>query len=141
MESSDYYIQDNSDLENKKLEAAKSHYQKGDYHSALRLYLSMLNMSTSYKLYYEIGRCYYKLNEFVPAEEYFKKSIGLEDFKNQSYLYLGNLHYKRHDLSGAIKNWICAYAYRPDDEAVCLNLATSYFSKGMKFQSVFYYDK
>lgn len=141
MVSSDYYIQDNSDIENKKLDAAKGLYQKGDYRAALNLYLGMLNMNISYKLYYEIGRCYYKLGELLPAEEYFKKSIGLEDFKNSSYLYLGNLHYRRQDLNKAIENWIKAYAYRPDDEAVCLNLATSYFSKGMKFQSVFYYEK
>ncbi len=141
MVSSDYYIVDNSDLENKRLEAAKIHYSKGDYSSALRLYLDMLNMSTSFKLYYEIGRCYYKLNDLLPAEEYFKKSIGLESFKNPSYLYLGNIFYKREDLKNAIENWVSAYAYKPDDEAVCLNLATSYFSKNMKFQSVFYYEK
>lgn len=141
MVSSDYYIVDNSDLENKRLEAAKNHYSKGDYSSALRLYLDMLNMSTSFKLYYEIGRCYYKLNDLLPAEEYFKKSIGLESFKNPSYLYLGNIFYKREDLKNAVENWVSAYAYKPDDEAVCLNLATSYFSKNMKFQSVFYYEK
>ena len=141
MVSSDYYIVDNSDLENKRLEAAKNHYSKGDYSSALRIYLDMLNTSISFKLYYEIGRCYYKLNDLLPAEEYFKKSIGLESFKNPSYLYLGNIFYKREDLKNAIENWVSAYAYKPDDEAVCLNLATSYFSKNMKFQSVFYYEK
>ena len=141
MVSSDYYIIDNSDLESKRLEAAKNHYKKGDYSSALRLYLDMLNVSISFKLYYEIGRCYYKLNDMLPAEEYFKKSIGLESLKNPSYLYLGNIFYKREDLKNAIQNWVSAYAYKPDEEAVCLNLATSYFSKNMKFQSVFYYEK
>ncbi len=141
MVSSDYYIVDNSDIENQRLEAAKKHYLDGDYMAALRLYLSMLNTSISYKLYYDIGRCYYKLNDLLPAEEYFKKSIGLEQLKNPSYLYLGNIFYKREDLKNAIENWVSAYAYKPDDEAVCLNLATSYFSKGMKFQSVFYYEK
>ena len=141
MASSNYFIQDNSDIENQKLDAAKKLFQKGDYRAALNLYLGMLNMSTSHRLYYEIGRCYYKLNELVPAEEYFRKSIALEDFKNSSYLYLGNMYYKQKNLKNAIENWIQAYAYRPDDESVCLNLATSYFSKGMKFQSIFYYEK
>ena len=68
MVSSNYYIVDNSDIETQKLEAAKNHYSKGDYSSALKLYLDMLNTSMSYKLYYEIGRCYYKLNDFLPAE-------------------------------------------------------------------------
>lgn len=138
---SDYYIQDNSDLENKKFEAAKEHYINGRYNDALGLYMSMLNMNTSHKLYYEIGRCYYKLNEPALAEEYFKKSTVMESLKNPSYTYLGNLYYKRNNLSLAIENWINAYAYKPDDEGVCLNLATSYFSKGMKFQSVSYYEK
>ena len=141
MVSSNYYTVDNSDIENQKLEAAKNHYAKGDYKSALRLYLDMLNTSISYKLYYEIGRCYYKLDDMLPAEEYFKKSVALEDFKNPSYLFLGNIFYKKEDLKNAIENWVCACAYKPDDAAVCLNLATSYFSKNMKFQSVFYYEK
>ena len=141
MVSSDYYIEDNSNLDDKTFEAAKNHYRNGRFSEALKLYLSLLNTSISYKLYYEIGRCYYKLNDLLPAGEYFKKSIGLEDFKNPSYLYLGNIFYKRADLKNAIENWISAYAYKPDDDAVCLNLATSYFSKGMKFQSVLYYEK
>ena len=141
MVSSNYYVVDNSDIENKKLEAAKNLYIKGDYSGALKLYLDMLNTSISYKLYYEIGRCYYKQNDFLAAEEYFKKSIAIESFRNQSYLYLGNIFYRREDLRNAIENWVSAYAYKPDDEAVCLNLATSYFSKNMKFQSVFYYEK
>ena len=141
MVSSDYYVQDNYDIENKTLEAAKNHYKNGKYSEALKLYLSLLNTSISFKLYYEIGRCYYKLDDLTRAEEYFKKSIALEGLKNSSYLYLGNIFYKRMDLRNAIENWAGAYAYKPDDEAVCLNLATSYFSKGMKFQSVFYYEK
>lgn len=141
MVSSDYYIVDNSDIETKTLEAAKNHFSKKDYKSALKLYLSLLNTSISYKLYSDIGMCYYKLNEDLPAEEYFKKSIALEFLKNPSYLYLGNLYYKRQDIKKAIEYWVNAYAYKPDDAAVCLNLATSYFSKGMQFQSVFYYEK
>ena len=141
MVSSNYYIVDNSDIETQKLEAAKNHYLKGDYSSALKLYLDMLNTSMSYKLYYEIGRCYYKLNDFLPAEEYFKKSISLESFKNPSYLYLGNIYYKKENLNQAIKYWVSSYAYKPDDEAVCLNLATAYFNKGMNFQAIFYYEK
>lgn len=141
MVSSDYYVQDNSDLENKTLEAARKHYRNGKYSDALKLYLGMLNTSISFKLYYEIGRCYYKLDDMLRAEEYFKKSIALEGFKNSSYLYLGNINFKRTDLRNAIENWASAFAFKPDEEAVCLNLATSYFSKGMKFQSVFYYEK
>lgn len=141
MVSSDFYVQDNSDSEEKTLGAAKKLYQDGKYAEALKLYQGMLNTSISYKLYYEIGRCYYKLNDFLPAEDNFKKSITLEGFKNSSYLYLGNIYYKKADSRNAIENWASYYAYKPDDAAVCLNLATSYFAKGMRFQAIFYYEK
>ena len=41
MGSSDYYIADNSDMENKKLEAARNHYTNGDYQAALKLLAKM----------------------------------------------------------------------------------------------------
>ena len=141
MATSDYYIQDNSSIENKKFEAAKGLYQSGNYSGALKLYLDMVNTSYSHKLNYEIGRCYYKLNDFDNAELYFTSSINLESNKNPSYVFLGNIFYKKQDLSRAIEYWCIAYSFKPNDEAVCLNLATSYFSKEMKFQSVFFYEK
>ena len=141
MANSDYYIQDNSDIEETKLAAAKEHYNAGSYSKALLLYMDMVNTSYSYKLLYEIGRCYYKLGNFNDAEIYFKQSISLEQEKNPSYLYLGNLFFKRQEPDLAIEHWITAYSQKPDDEAVCLNLATTYFSKNMRFQSLYFYEK
>ena len=141
MVSSDYYIADNSDMENKKLEAARNHYMNGDYQSALNLYLSLVNANISYKLYHRIAKCYYKMGDIKNAEENFRRSINLEKGENPSYMYLGNIAYKKEDIRNAIYYWACAFAYKPDDDTVCLNLATSYFSCGMKFQSVFYYEK
>lgn len=141
MATSDFYIQDNSDIENKKLEAAKGLYQTGNYSGALKLYLDMINTSYSYKLYYEIGRCYYKTKDFGNAEKYFLQSIELEKYKNPSYVFLGNICYKQQNLNKAIEYWTFSSAYKPDDESVCLNLATAYFSKEMKFQSMYFYQK
>ncbi len=141
MANSDYYIQDNSDIEDAKLEAAKGLYAAGNYAGALKLYLDMVNTSYSYKLYYEIGRCYYKLNDLENAELYFTRSTNLEHYKNPSYTFLGNIFHKLQNIEKAIENWAIAFSYKPDDEAVCLNLATSYFSKDMKFQSIFFYEK
>lgn len=141
MASSDYYIQDNEDIETQKLEAARGLYQVGDYQKALKLYLDMLNSGYSHKLCYEIGRCYYKMDDMNNAELYFTRSVSLEEYKNPSFLFLGNIFYKKQDLSKAIEYWITSYSYKPDDESVCLNLATSYFTKEMKFYSVFFYGK
>ncbi len=141
MATSDYYFQDNADIEVKKLEAAKGLYQSGNYSAALKLYLDLVNTSYSYKLNYEVARCYYKLGDIDNAEMYFQRSISLEEFRNPSYAFLGSMYFKRQDTLKAIEYWIKAYSFRPDDESVCLNLATSYFTKDMKFQSIFFYEK
>lgn len=141
MATSDYYIQDNSNIEDKKLEAAKGLYQSGNYSGALKLYLDMINTSYSYKLYYEIGRCYYKLSDYEKAEVHFSRSVSLESYKNPSYVFLGNIYFKWQETSKAIENWSIAFSYKPDDESVCLNLATSYFSKDMRFQAIYFYEK
>ena len=139
MLNSEYYIQDNSDIEETKLEAAKNLYRVGNYAGALKLYLDMIKTSYSYKLYYEIGRCYYKLNNLNEAEIYFSRSIELEQYKNPSYVFLGNIYFKKQETQKAMENWITAFSFKPDDESVCLNLATTYFSKEMKFQSIFFF--
>ena len=141
MATSDYYIQDNSNIENTKLEAAKGLYQSGNYDGALKLYLDMVNTNFSYKLYYEIGRCYYKLNDLINAELYFTRSISLETHKNPSYVVLGNIYYKNGNIDKAIEKWTFAHSTKPDDEAICLNLATAYFTKNMRYQSIIYYKK
>lgn len=141
MADANYYIQDNSNIEEKKLEAAKGLYQKGNYSGALKLYLDMVNASYSYKLYYEIGRCYYKLNDFDNAEIHFLHSIDLERIKNPSYVFLGNIYFKKQETTKAIEYWNTSYSFKPDDESVCLNLATSYFAKDMRMQSMFFYER
>ena len=141
MENSGYFVQDNSDIEDQKLEAAKKLYQSGNYQGALKLYLDMLNASYSYKLYYEIGRCYYKLNDVDNAILFFKRSIDLESYKNPSYIFLGTIYHKLQEIENAIENWMIAHTHRPDDENICLNLATTYFSKDMRFESFLFYEK
>ena len=74
--TSEYYYLDNSAIEDEKLEVAKGLYQSGNYSGALKLYLDMVNTSYSYKLYYEIGRCYYKLNNLDESEENFLRAIN-----------------------------------------------------------------
>ena len=108
MANSNYYFQDNSDIEETKLEAAKGLYQSGNYAGALKLYLDVVKTSYSYKVNYEVGRCYYKLNDLDNAELYFSRSISLEDFKNPSYMFLGNLYFKKQDSQKAIENWTIA---------------------------------
>ena len=82
-----------------------------------------------------------RLNEFDDALNYFLNSISLESYKNPSYSFVGNIYFKKDLINKAIEYWSLAYAYKPDDENVCLNLATSYFTRNMKFHSIVFYEK
>lgn len=141
MDNSGYFVQDNTDIEDKKLEAAKKLYQSGNYNGALKLYLDMINTSYSYKLYYEIGRCYYKLNDLDNAISFFNRSIDLETYKNPSFIFLGTIYHKQQETEKAIEHWMIAHSHRPDDESISLNLATTYFARDMRFQSFLFYEK
>lgn len=141
MKDSDYYIQDNADIEDKKLSAAQNLYNNGNYSGALKLYLDIVNTSYSFRVYFETGRCYYKLNDTDNAIFYFNRSIELEANKNPSYQFLGNIYFKKGETNKAIEYWITAHSFKPDDENLCLNLATSYFSKDMRFQAIHFYQK
>ena len=141
MDNSNYYVRDNSDIEKTKLDAAQNLVANGNFAGALKLYLDMVNTSYSYKLYFETGKCYYKLNDSDNAIIYFNRSIELESNKNPSYTFLGNIYYRTGDVDKAIEYWMIAHSFKPDDENVCLNLATSYFSKEMRFQAIQFYQK
>ena len=141
MNNSGYFVLDNNDIEDKKLDAAKKLYQSGNYQGALKLYLDMINASYSYKLYYEIGRCYYKLEDIDNAIIHFNRSINLESYKNPSYIFLGTIYHKKQQMEKAIEHWMIAHSHRPDDENICQNLATTYFAKNMRFQSFIFYEK
>ena len=59
-----YYVEDNSNIDDKKYEAAKNLFLSGNYSDALKIYLDIIRTSYSYKMYYEAGRCYYKMGNY-----------------------------------------------------------------------------
>lgn len=136
-----YSVEDNSDIEESTINAAKKHYKDGNYDMAIRLYLGLLNTGASSRLYLDIGLCYYKLNKLDTAIDYLTRATTLDTRNSVAYSYLGNCYFKKLDANSAIENWILARSISPKDEFVCLNLAIAYFAKNMTYESVFFYDK
>jgi len=141
MLDSGYRVEDNSDIENAVINAAKKHYNDGNYDLAIKLYLGLLNTSASSKLYMDVGLCYYKKKDFVSALEYLTRATTLDNKNSVAYSYIGNCHFRKLDANKAIENWTMARSISPKDETVCLNLAIAYFAKNMSYESIFYYDK
>ncbi len=59
--------------------AANSYYKAGEYEKALNLYMSIRSGEPALKstLYFNMGNCYIRLQEFVKAREMFIKSLRL----------------------------------------------------------------
>lgn len=136
-----YSVEDNSDIEQSVIDAARKHFKDGNYDSAIKLYLGLLKTSASARLYFDVGLCYYKKSDYDTAIEYLTMASNLDIRNSSAYSYMGNCYFRKLDAKNAIENWTIARSISPKDEFVCLNLAMAYFVKGMSYESVFYYSK
>lgn len=57
-------------------------YEDGKYKESLKIYLFIEKYIKNWKLFYNIGNCYYKLNQFVEAKIYYLRSKRLKPFNN-----------------------------------------------------------
>ena len=55
-------------------------YESGNFTEALRLYSDIEKNGSNWKLFYNMGNCYYKLNQPVRAKIYFLKARRFEPF-------------------------------------------------------------
>ena len=136
-----YSVEDNSDIEKSVIDAAKKHFSNGSYDSALKLYLGLLKTSASARLYFDVGLCYYKKNDYDKAIEYLSQAVNLDINNSAAYSYLGNCYFRKLDAKSAIENWSIARSITPTDEHVCQNLAIAYYAKGMTYESMYYNQK
>ncbi len=60
---------------------ANQFYEEGKYTEALDQYLEIEKATSHWKVYYNIGNCYYKLNQPVRAKVYYLKARRLEPFE------------------------------------------------------------
>ncbi len=56
---------------------ANTLYKKNQYSEALKFYKQIENISDDWKIYYNIGNCHYRLNNFVMAKIYYLKAKKL----------------------------------------------------------------
>lgn len=136
-----YYMNDDeAGIEESAVMAAQKNFAAGNYENALKIYNDLLSMSVDAKLYFETAMCYYKLKRDDEAIEHYKKSLSLGLKSPLVYSYLGNIYYRKNDLTNAIQYWHLSRYRGPEDESVCLNLAIAYFSKKMYFEAITYYE-
>lgn len=60
---------------------ANQSYEAGNYSGALNLYLAGEKEIAHWKLFYNTGNCYYKLNNFVKAKIYYLRAERLKPFE------------------------------------------------------------
>lgn len=137
----EYHVQDNRDVEGSVLSAAAKNYATGNYSEALRLLLDATHTSSSTDLYVDIGNCYYKLNDYKSAFDYWNRAIELDPKNSTAYANMGNLYYKTGQPEKAISLWLVALISKPEDAETCLNLAVAFNEKVMRFESIKYFEK
>lgn len=136
-----YHVQDNSNVEDSVISAARVQYDRGNYKEALKLLLDSTTRIANSDIYVETGNCYYKLDAQKEALDYWNKAINLDPKNSKAYANIGNLYYKNNQTEMAISFWLVALISRPEDADTCLNLAVAYNTKNMRFESIKYFEK
>lgn len=57
-------------------------YEEGNYSEALSIYQNIEKEGVHWRLFYNIGNCYYKVNEFVRAKIYYLRAERLNPFES-----------------------------------------------------------
>lgn len=73
--------QENHNFSTERFTEANRLYQEGQYAQALSIYLDLDQKGTHWKLYYNIGNCYYKLEQPVSAKIYYLRAQRLAPFE------------------------------------------------------------
>lgn len=136
-----YHIQNNIDVDGSVLEAAEKKYAAGFYREALELLLSAMHKSSSSELFVDIGNCYYKLNDYKEAFEYWTRATEMDSKNSNAYANIGNLYYKTGQPEKAISFWLVALISKPEDADTCLNLGVAFNEKMMRFESIKYFER
>lgn len=137
----EYHVQDNSDIEGSVVSAAKKCYSQGNYNEALRLLIDASHKEASSDIFVDIGNCYYMLNEHKEALDSWNKAIGLDKKNHRPYANIGNMYYKNGQIEKAISFWLVALISKPEDADTNLNLAIAFNQKGMRFESIKYFER
>jgi len=64
----------------KNFNKANQLYEDGEYSKALNLYLQVKKSKSHWKLFYNIGDCYFKLRQYVKAKVYYLRAKKLKPF-------------------------------------------------------------
>lgn len=136
-----YQVQDNSNLDENTLSAARRNFSIGNYKEALKMLIDASHKMADAQLYVDIGSCYYMLLNYREAEENWNKAIALDAKNAKAYSNLGNLYYKQNQAEKAISYWLVSLISFPEDSGTCLNLAIAFDKKGMRFESIKYFER
>ena len=136
-----FHTQDNTNLQEKNIVAARNAYNAGKYTDALNLYLGIIHKSLDANIYIETGNCYYKLNSTKEALEYWEKATKLDSKNSKAYANIGNLYYRENNIEKAISFWLVALVLKPEDAQTSLNIAIAFDKKEMRFEAIRYFEK
>jgi tetratricopeptide (TPR) repeat protein len=70
-----------ADVSQDRFDNANQLYEEGKYADALNQYLEIEKAGSHWKVFYNMGNCYYKLNQPVRAKIYYLKARRLEPFE------------------------------------------------------------
>lgn len=129
------------DLYDSTYDDAVKAYSEGNFDAAMSLCAQKDPQSLNARYVALVGNCYFKKHNQILAIEKWQKAIELNPSLAEPYINLGNIEYSKKNLNGAIKLWLTASSIKPESEAVNVNLGVAYGEKGLRYESLKYFEK
>lgn len=117
------------------LDSANKYRDKGDYESAIKAYLKILEFdSRDTFVLNELGRIYLKVGLVREAIDVFEQAVTVGDHSSQTYFNLGSAYYMNDNNTQAIKSF---------EEAIRIdsNFYEAYYKLGLVYDSIGEHDK
>lgn len=100
-----------------------------DYKSALKLINQEIKNFKSHQIYYELGACHRKLNNFNEAKHAFESAIELNDDKAKYHLALAEVHFQLEEYEDAVDEALTAIE-------LVRNFADAHYLLGMALEKL-----
>ena len=135
-----FKIKDNPAIND--LTLADVEYQKMDYKKAI-FYLekTLPFYANDFEVLNQLGTCYYQIDRFDQAFEYYIKAIDTDPKQPEPYVNIGNIYYQTGAFDKAKIYYLKAIEIKPDFALAHNNLANVYFVQDSLNKALSYYKE
>jgi len=115
-------------------------YEEGKYEEAIEVFNVIINtFPDAYIINMSIGNCYFKMEDYSRAEEYYLKVLEKDSKNSDAITAIGNCYSNREDNAKALEWYKKIEIEKIDDPVVLYNVGTYFYNNSQIDEALKYY--